>query len=203
MENLFFFEDSTLEGIKKSLIADGKWGINIGFHELSLLRFLIQTHGIKNILEIGTLYGFSTYGMARFLPEDGKITTIELSSEIHKKAVSLSEGRPFSSKIEYVCADAQEYLANSTESYDLIFIDANKSAYLKYLDLSEKLIKPGGLIIGDNTFLFGHVYGEGRNKMPDKTIEALKEFNQRYVESADYLVTMIPTSEGMTIIKKQ
>ncbi len=202
LNNLFQIDDPVLNKIENKLKEDGRWGINIGAHEVSLLNYLIKSANIKNILEVGTLYAYSTYGMAMSLPAGGKITSLEKDQSTHEIASSLIKGSDLEEKITLVNCDAKEFLQNHKQSYDLIFIDANKSGYMDYLELSLGLLNPGGTIIGDNTFLFGHVYGEGESNMSPKNIEIMKEFNKKLINNKDYLVTMIPSREGMTIIKK-
>ena len=203
LNDTFSFKSKTLDSITEELKRDDKWGINIGYHEVSILGFLIKSLQVKSILEIGTLYGFSTYGMALYLPEGGKITSLEKNIENHNRAKDLLSSCDQKNKIELIQADASEYLDQCKEKYDLIFIDANKSGYLDYLEKSIGLISEKGMVIGDNTFLFGHVYNEGDSNMNIKTVDVMKKFNTQYVGNEDFLVTILPTTEGMTLIKKK
>lgn len=77
-----------------------------------------------------------------------------------------------------------------------------KLAYSKYLDWAEQHVRPGGLIVGDNTFLWGGVYDEPSEDIGQKSIQAMKEFNQRLADPAKYNSTLIPTVEGLTVAQK-
>jgi len=202
LNSLFNLDDPVLTEIEHQLKHDDRWGINIGAHEVSILSYIIKSNNIKTILEVGTLYAFSTYGMALALPEGGHITSLEKDAKTHQIAKGLISGSPQSNKIKLINCDAKAHLHEETNKYDLIFIDANKSGYLDYLNLSLSLLNSHGTIIGDNTFLFGNVYGEGKSNMSDKNIEIMKEFNRTLISNKDYVVTMLPTKEGMTLIKK-
>ena len=202
LNELFKLNNPVLDKIEQKLKGDDKWGINIGDHEVSILNYIIKSNHVKTILEVGTLYAYSTYGMALSLPSDGKITSLEKDKSTHEIASSLISGSMEINKIKLINCDAKNFLQDHTDKYDLIFIDANKSGYLDYLELSLKLLNPGGTIIGDNTFLFGNVYGEGKSNMSPKNIEIMKEFNKKLISNSDYIVTMIPSKEGMTLIKK-
>lgn len=202
LNGLFNLDDPVLIDIEDQLKHDDRWGINISAHEVSILNYIIKSNNIKTILEVGTLYAYSTYGMALALPEDGHITSLEKDEKTHKIAKGLTSDSPQSSKIKLINCDAKNYLQDETKKYDLIFIDANKSGYLDYLNLALNLLNPNGTIIGDNTFLFGNVYGEGKSNMSDKNIEIMKEFNKTLIGNKDYAVTMLPTKEGMTLVKK-
>ncbi len=203
LNDLYYFEDKHLQAISNRLKNDNKWGINIGYHEISLLQFFIQQFKVKNILEVGTLYGFSTYAMAQALPEGGVVTSLEKNKENHQAATELLSATPVETKIQLIHQDAKDYLANCQKTFDLIFIDANKSGYAGYLTKSLELLTKEGLIVGDNTFLFGHVYGEGINRTSDAAINSMQSFNKSLLANKDYQVITIPTTEGMTIIKKR
>jgi len=86
----------------------------------------------------------------------------------------------------------------------MVFIDADKAAYMDYLRWSYDHLKSGGLVAADNTFLFGAVYGEPDRKETDGTgLDVMKQFNKEIAHSGKYISTLIPTAEGLTVgIKK-
>lgn len=207
INNLFAKEDENQKAIKEQLRLDHKEGINVGPYEGKLLFFLSQMIGAKKIVEIGTLYGYSTSWFLRALPSDGFLYTLEKSEETALTAKSLLKQRKNSEQMELLVGDARENLQSITDKgpFDLIFIDANKAAYGDYLDWAIKHIKKGGLIIGDNTYLFGHVYDdkEASVRSNEKQIKVMKEFNQRLAESDEFTSVMLPTPEGMTLALKK
>lgn len=205
INQVFGFNDPELQAVKDSLAAQGVSHMSISGHEARLLQFLIRSMNVKTIVEVGTLFGYSGIAMAKALPKDGKLITLEknpVNFEFAKKLIGASS---VAGKIEALCGDA-ETLLKSIEAqgpFDMVFIDANKAGYVKYLDWAEKNVRTGGLIIGDNTFLFGALWGhsDDREAGPNQ-IKVMTEFNQRLSNPDKYNSILIPTSEGMTIAQK-
>jgi predicted O-methyltransferase YrrM len=179
--------------------------IHIGAEEGKLLQFLMRIGNAKNIVEIGTHAGYSTIWLARSLPDDGVIYTIEHDAKRAERARNNFAKFEQPEKIILIEGDAI-YLLESLEAkgpFDAIFIDANKSSYNKYLDFVEKNVKKNGLIIADNTLLFGAVYGESTNeRVRESSIKSMQEFNNRLADSNKYLSILVPTDEGMTLAMK-
>jgi predicted O-methyltransferase YrrM len=199
-------EPSNLQWVKERILATD-WPIHIAPEEGRLLQLLIRLGGFKKILEIGTHAGYSTMWMAMALPEDGHIFTIErdqnrirmaretfLHFENHNHQITLLEGKAL---------DVLHILENKAP-FDLIFIDADKLNYMNYLTWAEQHIRKGGLIIGDNTFLSGSVYGEPTTeRISPSALKAVHAFNQRLGDQTIYSSVMLPSKEGWTMgIKK-
>ena len=199
----FAHEDFHLLGIRESLSRTGKTGIHIDPYEGRLLGLLLRFIQAKTVIEIGTLYGYSTLWMAQSLPEDGKIISIEKSPENYKQAQTLLEPTPQWGQIELKLGAALHILPKLNEIYDVAFIDADKSGYMDYLIWADKHIRPGGLIIGDNTLLFGHLIGEGQGEISPEQIETMRKFNEYLSDTQKYDSVMIPTPEGMTVAIKK
>ncbi len=199
----FVHESEDHKRIAEALQADGKFGINVGPFEGHTLAFFIRLVRARTVVEVGTLYGYSTLWMARALPADGKIISLEKDESHHRRASELLKNVDVADKIDLRCGDAVELLNQITIKPDLIFIDANKPAYPAYLDWALKNISDQGLIIGDNTFLFGHLIGEDRGEgTSPKAMEAMTAFNKRAASESGFVATMIPTWEGMTLITR-
>jgi predicted O-methyltransferase YrrM len=140
--------------------------------------------------------------MARALPVDGRIYTIEKSTKHAEIASSFFEQSEIGYKIELMVGDAHA-LFSSLPQVDMVFIDADKESYPAYLDWAEANIKPGGLIVADNTFLFDTVFEEQPlEKIRPAMWEAMREFNQRLADTTKFESTMIPTNEGLSIAIK-
>jgi len=163
----------------------------------------------KNIIEVGTLYGYSTIWFARALEKNGKIWTIEKELESSKKAQKNFDKleNNLGKNITIINNDgitALNKMINNNIQCDMIFIDADKASYPEYLKLSEKLVKKGGLIIADNTFLSGSVYKDyldGRITL--KAQNAMKLFNKMLADSSKYDSIMLNTQEGLSIAIKK
>lgn len=201
------FEDETSLQILEKLSQDQLQGINIGLLEVQILNFLIHAHQIKKIVEVGTLYGYSAYHMAKSLPQDGRIWSVEKNNKNYETSQSLLSTSPLGSKIELVLGDAQEKLKDLKPEapFDMVFIDANKGGYGDYLSWAKDCLRPGGLIVGDNSFLFGAVYDqkEQDHKMSSKNIQVMKEFNHDLVLSESFETMILPTPEGLTVAVKK
>ncbi len=199
----FAQEDALLVRIRETLEVMGR-AIQVGADEGRFLQVLIAMAGVKTVVEVGTLGGYSTLWMARALPENGHIHTIEKSPENAEMARRHFAESEVGHKITVHEGDAVEVLAGLTGSYDMTFIDADKASYCKYLDWAEAHIRSGGVIVGDNTFLFGGVY---QDPLPQgvkaSTAKIMQEFNRRLADANRYTSILVPTEEGMTVAVKR
>jgi predicted O-methyltransferase YrrM len=196
--NLFANEDELLKQIRTSLEKENK-AINIGADEGKLLQLFLKIINAKNVLEVGTLYGYSTIWLARALPKGGKITTFEKEEKNAKIAKENFKKANLQNKIEVVIGDAKENLKKINGKFDAIFIDAEKSGYPIYFKESKRLIRKGGLIMADNVFQKGKVWEEDITE--DKNLKTIKEFNLK-VANGKYFSTIINTYDGLLIAIK-
>ena len=204
--SLFAPEDKLLQDIQKEAQSLDLGGMSLNSVEAKLLSLLIQLRGVKKVVEVGTFLGYSALCMARALPEDGELYTLEKDPSRAEQARQFLDRDTCGSQVKIFTGEALSQLDSLEDQgpFDMIFIDANKGGYVDYLNWAEKNIRPGGLIVGDNTFLFGAVYGESRNhKMGEKTIETMREFNRRLSCPDKYESLLLPTQEGMTIAIKK
>lgn len=206
LDKVFGQEDNFLKNIKKSAKDEGVERMQISAHEGRILQFLVQLSKAKKVVEIGTLYAYSTLHIARALPEGGRVFTLDISSERHKKSQQILKTSKDGKKIKWMTGPALNSLKLIEKSapFDMLFIDADKEAYMKYLQWGEKHLKPRGLLVADNTFLFGAVYGSPDFRSPrDKTTETMKKFNRRISHSVHWEGALIPTEEGLSVAIKK
>lgn len=208
IRELYAVEDDLLKNIRNECLLNNR-PITINSEEGKLLQILIKVANIKNIIEVGTLYGYSTVWFARALPENGKIWTIEKeieNSKIAQKNFDKLENN-LGKKIAIINNDANTALNKMIDDNlqcDMIFIDADKAGYPEYLKLSEKLVKKGGLIVADNTLLSGSVckdYLDG--KITLKAQNGMKLFNKMLADTTKYDSIMLNTQEGLSIAIKK
>ena len=170
-----------------------------------VLSFLSQMIRPKRILELGTFTGYSALCLAEGLPENGELVTIEHNDELEeiiRKNLSLS---PLGKKIRLIIGDAKEVISGqlsavSVQSFDLVFIDADKREYCAYWELVYDLVRPGGWILADNTLWDGHIIDSSYDH--DKQTLGLRAFND--LISADERVeqVILPLRDGLTLIHK-
>jgi len=154
----------------------------------------------KRVLEIGTYTGYSALSIAEGLPVDGKIITIDLNQELEPFTRSYFEKSDYNSKIKYLVGNALEVIPTLNETWDLVFIDADKENYSTYFDLVINQVRKGGFIIVDNVLWSGKVLHEvASNDMETKGIIA---FNSKVHE--DYRVEnlLLPVRDGLMILRK-
>ena len=173
LKEVFSKEDDILRSIREYSEKKNVEYMQISAYEGGILQFLCQTLLVKKAVEIGTLYGYSSLMIARTLPEDGQLFTLDIDKDRTRKSQSFDARRSFCHKDSFPSWPALESLKKlkNKAPFDMVFVDADKSAYLDYLHWSNKYLKPGGLLIADNTFLFGAVYGEPEGKTIEKGFE--------------------------------
>jgi len=204
IQETFSPEDETLQRIVKR-IEKNTFPIQISPDIGRTLQLLIRMSGAKRIVEIGTLAGYSTIWMARALPDDGHIWTIECNPEHQEMALQGFAEAGVTDKITLMKGYATDMLAELSQNapYDMIFIDADKISYESYLDWAEDNIRQGGLIVGDNTFLFGAVYmDELPGEVRESTKQAMLNFNRRLADPEKYTSVLLPTEQGLTVAVK-
>jgi predicted O-methyltransferase YrrM len=199
----FCREDEDLVRVRERLIADGKFGINVGSSEGKFLQFLVGLTRPKRIVEIGVLYGYSTLWMAKALDPDGQIVAIEKDEKNFKVAQELIGQSQVCDRVILRQGDAREILKDLDFKPDFIFIDADKGGYREYLDWAMAQVQVGGLIVGDNTFLFGHIIGEDRGERASAAaLAAMTYFNETLARSPHFRAVMVPSHEGITLAQR-
>lgn len=165
---------------------------------LSMLSKMIQP---QRILELGTFTGYSALCLAEGLRENGELHTVESNDEMEefiRHNLSLS---PLGKKITLYIQDALQFIDNTTEMYDMIFIDADKRQYKTYYEKLIERLNPNGYIIADNTLWDGKVLTQPQAN--DYQTIGIKEFND-YIAQDDRIEKIIlPLRDGMTIIRKK
>lgn len=166
-----------------------------------LLKMLVTMIDPKNVLELGTFSGYSALCIAEGLSDDAQIDTVEADDELEdfiRKAITDS---PNGHKVKLHIADAAEFARNcQTESYDMIFMDADKRQYPEYYELCLPLIREGGYIIADNTLWDGHVVEP--DHFNDRQTAAIRRFNDIVAADTRVEKVIIPLRDGLTIIRK-
>lgn len=201
IENVFIQESSERLEILKNLKEKNKDGIQVSAVEGSILKFLCKIISAKKVVEIGTLFGYSTSWFLEAVGSDGHVWSFEKNEEHYAYSCKHLIAHIHSKNLNILLGDALHNLKTieSQGPFDVIFIDANKSAYMDYLLWADKNIKKGGLIIADNSFLFGQVFIDEEPPNNKKAWKAMRELNEFLAQSKNYESIVLPTAEGMTI----
>lgn len=155
----------------------------------------------KRILELGCYSGYSALCMAEALPEDGELHSIEIDDEledfIRENLASVSFGK----KVKLHIGDALEVIKKLEPSFDLAFIDADKRQYSEYYELILPKLRPGGIILADNTLWDGKVAVPAADK--DQQTKSLQNFNEFVAKDERVEKIILPLRDGLTIIRKK
>lgn len=162
---------------------------------LKLLASIIKA---KNILEVGMFTGYSALSMAEALPSDGVLITLDIDSKAEEMAQKFFAKSPHGYKVKIMMGNALETIANLTQTFDLVFIDANKKEYPEYFLNILPLVRHGGLIVVDNTLSDGRVL----EPITTERGKAMDEFNQMVLEHPGVETVMLPVRDGITLIRK-
>jgi caffeoyl-CoA O-methyltransferase len=204
IEDLFGTSDEVLEATLRDSRRGGLPEINVSPNQGRLLRLLVEIAGVRRILEIGTLGGYSAIHLARGLLEDGGLISLEIDEHHADVARDNIERAGLSDTVEVRVGDAHKLLGTLIENdqgpFDLVFIDADKEGYPDYLEAALRLVRPGSLIIGDNTVRGGTVLDP-----QEETARATREFNRRIAEDDRLFGIVLPLIreriDGMTIAR--
>ena len=194
--------DVQKEIIQYNISLGDQQRLQISVSQAQFLQTLIKISNIKKILEIGSFTGFSALSMALALPSDGLLISLDKSPEFSIKAQSFYE-KANEKKIKQIIKPATKSLnelKDSSQRFDLIFIDADKENYLKYYEASMDLINKNGLIVIDNVLWHGEVIDDTKN---DKFTNIIREFNTHIKKDSRVAKNIIPIGDGLTICIKK
>lgn len=172
-------------------------GMQVSAAEGRLLYLLARMVNAKRIIEIGSFVGYSSICMARALPADGQLISFE-RNPLHVE-YARTHTRESGLPITILEGDALALLSSMHGLFDLVFLDGEKRRYLDYLDAVTPLVRKGGLVIADNSLLFGAVLGAPEQRASKEATLAMQRLNERLADSDAYEGIMLPTAEGMTI----
>ncbi|GHM98621.1 O-methyltransferase [Cytophagales bacterium WSM2-2] len=153
----------------------------------------------KNILEIGTYTGYSAICLAEGLVAGGRLITIDINEELESRVRGYFNESGFVERIDYRIGDARKIIPGLTESFDLVFIDADKESYSAYFDLVIEKVLPGGLILADNVLWSGKVV----QPKPDKDTRAILDFNHKIQNDPRVENLLLSLRDGVMIARKK
>ena len=194
IEKLFIAPDFALEAALDSSKAAGLPTINVSPAQGKLLNLLARVQGARSILELGTLGGYSTIWLARALPPDGRLISLEIDprrAEVARANIARAElANLVEIRLGRAVDSLQQLLAEGHAPFDLIFIDADKPGYAEYLKWCLKLSRPGTLILADNVVRKGAVADPAST---DENVQGIRKFNEALAAEKRVTTTVIQT----------
>ena len=164
------------------------------------LEMVVQMLQPKRILEIGTFTGYSALAMAKALQKDGLLYTIDNNEEIESFARRFFQQAEYGNKIRFLLGDALMLIPKLDETFDLVFIDAEKAQYPDYYEASLKKLRKGGFILADNVLWGGKVVFTEKN--PDKETLGIRKFNDFVKQDSRVEQVMLSIRDGLLLIRK-
>ena len=194
IKELFIPGDPVLEAALHASVEAGLPSIQVSPPQGKLLHLLVRMQGARQVLEIGTLGGYSAIWMARALPPGGHLLTLEADAKHAELARSNFARAGLTDAIEVKLGAAlhtlPELVAEGRGPFDLVFIDANKSTMAEYFDWALKLSRPGSVILADNVIRDGEVM-DAESK--DEDVQGVRRFNERVAAEPRVSATQIQT----------
>lgn len=170
-----------------------------GHYQGRVLSMLSKMVSPARILEIGTFTGYATLCLAEGLAESGILYTLDINEELEEMVRHNFAQSEYNNKIKYILGDANETINTLDETFDLVFIDADKKNNGTYYDLIFDRVRPGGLIIVDNVLWSGKVL----NSNPDKDTKNITTFNDKILADNRVEKLILPVRDGLFVIRKK
>lgn len=198
-------EDDTLARLRQFTATLPQARMQISPEQGQFLGFLVQLMGVKKALEIGVFTGYSALAVALVLPADGELVACELNEDYGAIAQKYWQEAGVAGKIQLRLGPAVDTLdgllaQGQRESFDFVFIDANKSQYVTYYEKALALVRSGGLIVVDNVLWYGRVADPDNG---DRLTEHIRRFNQTLTDDPRIDLSLVPIGDGLTLARKR
>jgi caffeoyl-CoA O-methyltransferase len=198
-------EHPELAALREATRTHPRAGMQVSPEQGQLMRLLVQMTGARRTIEIGVFTGYSALAVALALPDDGRLLACDISDEYTRVGRPHWERAGVAHKIELVLGPALATLdarlaAGEAGRYDFAFIDADKENYVHYYERVLELLRPGGLVVVDNTFWYGRV-ADPADADPDTV--AIRHFNEHLHRDARVDLSLVPIGDGLTLARKR
>jgi predicted O-methyltransferase YrrM len=171
-----------------------------GYQQGRLLTIISQMMQPKNILEIGTFTGYATLCLTTGLGKEGKITTLDVNEDLAYLPRKYFAESEYSSQIDFKLQDAKEFLKETDEFFDLVFIDADKENYAEYFRLIKPRTQSGSVVMFDNVLWYGKVLEENPKQ---KSTQVIKELNDLIAKDDDFENLILPLRDGVNFLRRK
>ncbi len=202
---LYCKEDASEKKIVKAITKNADIEMQVSAVEGKLIYILLKMIGAKKVIELGALGGYSASWIAKALPKDEILYSIEKSPKniaIAEKCLSTAK---YKNKIKFIEGRALDILKELKDEapFDAIFIDADKESYPLYFEQAKLLLRSGGILIADNTFLFDLMLSDQPPIHNPHLWKAMRDFNEQIANDPAFDAIIIPTIEGLTLAVKK
>ena len=188
-------DDAFLRDLKEAAREAGLPAIWIAPEQASYLQILLRAARARDVVEVGTLAGYSAIAMARALPKEGRLRTIEFEPKHADFAEAWIAKSDVSSRVSVHRGDGRVVLESfEAASADAMFIDADKAGYETYFRHALRIVRPGGLILCDNALAFGHVLDESSD---DASVRHIQRFNELVAREHSVQGVIVPMGDGV------
>ena len=170
-----------------------------GHFQGQLLQMISSMIRPERVLEIGAFTGYSALSLAKGLNDNGILHTIEVRKEDAERAKTYFDRSEFKDRIILHIGDALDIIGELTETWDLVFIDADKVNYINYFKLVLPQVRKNGYILADNVLFHGQVLEE---QIKGKNALAIQEFNDFILQRDDLQKIMLPVRDGLYLVRK-
>jgi caffeoyl-CoA O-methyltransferase len=193
-------EEDILKEISAFTVETNRASVMLSGHvQGKLLQMISSMIKPRRILEVGTFTGYSAYCLAKGLTDDGLLHSIELREKDAEVARGFLDKTPVADKIIIHTGNALEIIPTLNETWDLVFIDADKTGYIEYFDMVLPKVKQNGFILADNIFFHGDVLEEN---VKGKNAIAIKGFNEYIKSRTDIEKVILTIRDGLYLLKK-
>jgi caffeoyl-CoA O-methyltransferase len=201
VERVFQLADPMLESIQKRADAAGLPTIQVSAFDGRILELIARASNAKRAVEIGTLAGYSGTNILRGLGDGGFLYTFEFDPKHARVSEENLTRAGFEGRFKVMLGRAVERLPEIEKEspFDLVFIDANKEDYPKYLAWAEKHLRVGGVVLCDNAFAWGNVADPKAIDGSDGSATAIHQTNERLAQSGRFRAMMLPTDQGLAM----
>lgn len=198
-------EPKLLARLREETAPDSGATMQISPEQGQFMGLLVELTGAREILEVGTYTGYSSLCMALAMPENGRLVCCDLSEEWTRIARRYWEEAGVEDRIRLHLGPALDTLRKllqqgSAASFDIAFIDADKENYPDYYELCLQLLRPGGLLLADNTLWSGRVIDSADRSA---STEAIRRFNRLLRDDERISLSMLPLGDGLTLALKK
>jgi caffeoyl-CoA O-methyltransferase len=194
-------DDELLAKLKRESLAAGIPAIQISPEQASFMQVLLKLSKAREVVEVGTLAGYSAIQMARALPPGGRVRTVEFADKHADFAEAWVARSDVKDRVTVLRGDGRAVLPRiETDSADACFIDADKAGYETYLRECLRIVRVGGLVMVDNAFAFGKLLDENPD---EESVRHVQRFNEVMAKESRVRGIIVPIGDGLWVAVRE